>query len=266
MNVMGFRDTLKKILGRKSKIEALESDLKRFNTDLKRSNERSEALQSATNFGTNEEKHIENYEKQPISRFPQLSQLIERKKSDPIELQKESLQLGVAAGYTGKSIREIESSLNRIETQMTSKDWFVSNYEDKTNRTLETVVELKKALEKHDLSASERFNAIQSALKRMSGVAMGAPEPIRRELMAEIESIQSSLPLTPRMEQLVNVVKMSGKLSYDDLEQKMNLSRSALRGLLANTTKRTNEIERFSLDGNRWVRYVHPKTTQISDI
>ena len=41
------------------------------------------------------------------------------------ELHKESIQLGLAAGYTGRSIHDINSSLNRIESILPSKEWLL---------------------------------------------------------------------------------------------------------------------------------------------
>ena len=65
------------------------------------------------------------------------------------------------------------------------------------------------------------------------------------------------------MDKLIEIVKNKGNLSYDELADDLNITRSALRGLLSNTLKRTSEIERFSKSGKGWVRYKHPKTTQI---
>jgi type I site-specific restriction endonuclease len=226
---MGLRQKLKQIFGIGAKDKALQSDLKRF-----------KALESASNLIPED-----SSESAEVSR--------------PLELQKDSLQLGIAAGYTGKFIREIERSLGRIESQMVSKDWFTSSFEDRTPELIEVLDNIKTVIHEHDSNVSQRFKALESALNRIQSIAAKSPEPIKQELMKEVEIISSTLPLTSKMKELVSAVKETGKLSYDDLCTKLNITRSSLRGLLANTMKRTNEIERFSVGGKGWVRY---KTTE----
>ncbi len=265
---MGIIKKLMKIFGKGDDIEALQSDLKRFSSDLERSNERFKALESAPKRlidREKEQKTNEFYENLSSHGIKQVSRTDQDEESS-VELQKESLQLGVAAGYTGRAIKEIESSLNRIESQMTSKDWVLSNFEDKTNKSLELLLDIKNMVDEHDKSASNRLEALQSALNRLSNVARMAPEPLKKEMLEEIESIESNLPLTPKMKELVEVVKQHGKISYDDLVNELSVSRSSLRGLITNSTKRTDEIKRFSVDGKGWVAYKYPKTSQINEI
>jgi hypothetical protein len=57
------------------------------------------------------------------------------------------------------------------------------------------------------------------------------------------------------MEELVSLVKSSKEISYDELAAKLNITISALRGLLSTTAQRTNKIERFMVDGKGWVRF-----------
>jgi len=261
---MGIFTKLKQIFTRTKKEEAIQSDSNRFKSDSKRFNKRFKALESDSNFATYDKKFDKKYQDEGHLEISQPPLDQEQKLSEPIELQKESLQLGVAAGYTGRYIKEIEASLNRIETQMVSKDWFSSKFGDQSTKTLETLKDIKNVLERHDSSALKRFEAIENALIRMNSVAKDVPEPIKQKLINEIESIKSNLPLTHKMSRLVEVVKESGKISYDELASRLGISRSALRGLLSNTMKRTNEIERYSVDNKGWVRYKYPKTTQIS--
>ena len=253
---MGFFDKFTKIFKKK---ESIESASKRSDSDLKRSNNRFKALESASNFTNNREKIAKQHEN---SYSDTTASLEPAEISSPVELQKESLQLGVAAGYTGRAIREIESSLTRIERGMASREWMSATFgnQQKTNQLL---TEIKEILKIHDSNASKRFEAIEIALNRMILSAKTAPEPLKNSLISEIEAIRANLPLTPKMRRLLVVVKESGKISYDDLASRLNITRSALRGLLANTMKRTTEIERFSMAGKGWVRYKHPKTTQI---
>ena len=252
---MGIIEKIKSFFIKESEGAALQSASKRFNSDLKRSNQRFKSLQSASNFAHESKEYDKNYENQGFSAPTQLSQ--------PIELEKESLQLGVAAGYTGKSIREIESSLARIESQMTSKDWFISNFEDNSPEIIEILNHIKNTLERHDSSALNRFEALESALNRLSSTARTAPESVKRELVEQIDAIRSNLPLTSKMKELVETVREHKEISYDELCQKLGVTRSSLRGLLSNTMKRTGEIERHSIGGKGHVAYKHPNTTQI---
>jgi len=263
---MGILKKIKKLFGKGDDLEALQSDLKRFSSDLKRSNKRFKALESASNRpinSQNEEKSDDFYENTSSSGLKQLSRP-KPEDEDSVELQKESLQLGVAAGYTGRAIKEIESSLNRIESQMASKDWISSKIGNKSDKSLELLLDVKDMLQEHDKSASNRLEAIQSALNRMSNTARMIPEPIRKELLEDIASIETNLPLTPKMQELVDTVKSHNRISYGDLVRELDVTRSSLRGLISNTIKRTDEIERFSVEGKGWVRYKYPKTTQIS--
>ena len=236
---MGLRQKLKRVFRIGAKDEAIQSDLKR-----------SKALESASNI------KAKSISKTPVE---------PAEPSQSLEIQKDSLQLGIAAGYTGKFIREIERSLGRIESHMVSKDWFASKFDDHSHELIEVLSSIKAQLQDHDNNMSERFKALESASNRIQSIATKAPTPIKQQLMKEVETIEAALPLSSKMKKLVSIVKESGKLSYDELCTKLNLSRSSLRGLLANTMKRTNEIERFSVGGKGWVRYKHPKTTQIPD-
>lgn len=244
---MGLRDKIKKIFVKESENESIQSDSNRFNSDLKRSNNRFKAIESASNFTNYEQKHDKEYENQGSSTVTKLSH--------PLELQRESLQLGVAAGYTGKSLREIESSLSRIESQMPSKDWFTTNFEDNSQDILNLLTYVKNLLEKHDSSASNRLESIENALNRLSSTARTSPEPVRQKIVREIETIRSNLPLTSKMKQLVRIVQENGDISYENLASNLGISKSSLRGLLSNTIKRTDKISRHSVNGNGHVKY-----------
>ncbi|MFQ6120579.1 MAG: hypothetical protein ACE5KE_11945, partial [Methanosarcinales archaeon] len=101
---MGISDFLSKIFRKKRQVEGIQASQIAAN-DLKR---------------TKSEKD-----------FDKVS--LESGQSSPVlEVQKDSLQLGIAAGYTGRSLKGIESSLNRIEAQMPTKDWFISYFGDQT--------------------------------------------------------------------------------------------------------------------------------------
>lgn len=172
------------------------------------------------------------------------------KPSPSISLEKESFGLGLAAGFTGKSLREIEYSLSRIENQMTTKDWFLATFEDRTPELMELI----KAL---DRNGQTRYEAIQSSIDKLKEMSKTLPEPIKSSLSAEISAIELNLPLTPKMEEALSVIKETGEISYEDLAKRLNLTEvSGLRGLMANMNKRTKDVERFTRGGKGWVKYV----------
>lgn len=236
---MGFLQNLMQLLRRQPKNESLAIASKQ-NEALEQRSESLEALQ----------KRFESLSKAPqaleSAQAIQSAPLVEETSS--IELQKDSIQLGLAAGYTGRTLKEIESSLTRIESQVVTKDWFLSQFEDRTPELLDL-------FRKHDENEQKRFEAIQTLLISLQQVAEKAPEPVRTELFQEIDAIEHQLPLTPKMNELLSIVKNSKEISYDDLHTKLNITVSALRGLLANMTKRTIQIERFEKDSKGWVRY-----------
>ncbi len=142
------------------------------------------------------------------------------------EIERDSYQLGLAAGYTGRSIKEIEASLTRIEAQMVTKDWF----------------EIK--LQQID----RRIEDIEKAL----GIIKGAAPGIEQQKLA----ITKRMPLTRRMEDVLKGIKEAGEISFADLALKMNMDVSDLRSLLSIMTKRTNAVERFRIHRVGWVKYV----------
>lgn len=187
---------------------------------------------------------------QERSKSPEeIKEIEEEQAPSVIELQKDSLQLGVAAGYTGRSIKQIESSLSRIESQMPTRDWFSSQFEDRTP-------ELINLFEKHEKNEQKRFEAMQNVLASLQKTAEKAPEPLKREISEQIMAMERQLPLTPKMKKLLQVVKETKEISYEGLHIKLDISVSALRGLLSNMAKRTDQIDRFEKDGKGWVRYI----------
>jgi len=224
MDLFGF---VKRFFGKKAQPEALQSASKRSEA----LQQRSEALESGPEYLEKE------------------SSTISDESAPSIELEKDSVQLGIAAGYTGRALRDIESSMNRIESQMTTKDWF----DIKFGPQLQELIEFLKQHEKQD---QLRFEALQSVILSLSGLAEQAPKDIKAKLYEQINVIESQLPLTPKMTEAVHIIKSQGEISYDDLAKRLNLVNiSSLRGLLSNMLKRTKEIERFEKDGKGWVRY-----------
>lgn len=172
----------------------------------------------------------------------------------PAEIEESSFKLGVAGGYTGRSIRSIEDALNRIEAQMVTRDWFSVQFEDKTPDLIQEITKLHQEMQIHDQNEEKRFEIIQNILERMRNVANIAPNDVKLQLLDQIKAVESQMPLTRKMEELISTVKSPGKISYDELAGKLNITVSALRGLLSTTLQRTNKIERFMVDGKGWVR------------
>lgn len=218
---MVFLDQLRRLFGKKAPSQTLQAPLEALQIDsnrFKALEQRSESMQ------------------------------IEEEPSE-IELQKESLQLGIAAGYTGRSLKSIESSLNRIESLMVTKDWFVSQFEDRTP-------ELIQLFKMYDDQDQKRFEILQNSINSIKSIASISPEPIKTQLTNQIQTMETQLSLTPRMQDLLSIVSQYKEISYDDLSKRLNLTVSSLRGLLSNMTERTSQIERFNKYGKGWVRFI----------
>jgi|SRR3989304_3057541 len=166
-------------------------------------------------------------------------------------VEKDSYHLGLAAGYTGKSIRSIEDSLSRIESQMVTKDWFSVTFEDNSPKIIEK-------LDKIDQNTAKIVENIEKILKSMEMTVFHAPEPLKTELYGHIQAIQNQLPLTPKQQMLIFVVKEVKEISYTNLANRLGITEDGLRGLLSITIRKANlasVMERFERNGKGWVRY-----------
>lgn len=161
-----------------------------------------------------------------------------------IEIEKDSLQLGIAAGFTGRSLRNIEDSLARIEGQMVTKDWMT--------------ITVKGDLE-------QRLAEIQASLDSIAGAAAGLPEGTRQQIIGQVSRIRAQLQPTSRMMEMLSIVKETGEISYEDLAARLGISISSLRGLLSLASYRTPEIERFERKNKGWVRYKESSQAMQSD-
>lgn len=221
---MGIVSFFRKLFGKKAQEEAVESLTQ------------SQITQSLTQIPK---------EAVAVTTYPETHELSPPPK---MELERDSLQLGIAAGYTGRSIRDIEASLSRIEVQMTTKDWFLANFEDRTPELIEL-------LKQHDENEEKRLNNIQKALNSLRGIAEAAPEPLKTQILAQVQAVEEA-HLRPKMQMLIQTVKEAREISYTDLAQKLNISEDALRGLVSQIVKKTNKIERFKRNKKGWVRYI----------
>ena len=161
--------------------------------------------------------------------------LEEPKTEEKLEISKPSLELGVAAGYVGRSIKDIEASLQRIESQMATKDWVILNVLDP----------LKKFLD-------EKFEELKEILKERK-VKLGEKE--------------KEFVLSEKMRKILDILKERGEngISYVELSQLLGISVSSLRGLLSIMSKHVKNLERFSVNKQGWVRLKEEKLSDISD-
>ena len=172
---------------------------------------------------------------------------------DDIRFEKESVKLGLAAGVAGRSIHDISSSLNRIETMMVTKDWFSAN--SKSQQLYELLTTVKSILESHDKHSIEKFESIERFLDRLSSIAQKAPEPIKSELTTEIKAVEAEIPLSPKMVEALGIVYETGEINYKDLSTRLGYKDvSSLRSLLSHMLERTKKIEKFEKNGEKWVR------------
>lgn len=140
------------------------------------------------------------------------------------EIERDSYYLGLAAGYTGKAIKDLESSVVRIESQMATKDWVT-------------------------IKLQEQAQFIENQFEDIKRILRVPKEPS--------EQIRPSrkLPLSSRMEKVLLAVKDAREISYEDLALKLGIGISDLRSLLSIMANRTDFIERFKIGRCGWVRY-----------
>ena len=171
--------------------------------------------------------------KDKVIESPSLTHSITQLEQQPPQttaIEQDSYHLGLAAGYTGKSIKDIESSLARIESQMISRDWFLIHYQTLTQQVTETMSLMRRILEQ----------------LAKSGYKM----PI-------ISTPSADLPkITPKMALLVDIARDSGEISYEDLSKRLGLSTiHGLRSLVSEASKQIPELQRFKKGRKGWLKY-----------
>lgn len=176
-------------------------------------------------------------------------------KDDKINLEKESLQLGLAAGITGRSIHDINRTLQRIEALMVTREWMSAN--DKSPEIIRILDALRSILDSHDRKTNAIFERILPSLDRISTLSDQVSEPIKSQLKAQITEIEEETPLRGKMTEAFAIIKESVEISYKDLTVKLGYKDvSSTRSLLTRMRDRTHEIESFDKPGGRWVRYI----------
>lgn len=166
------------------------------------------------------------------------SPVLESHEPSQLEIERDSLQLGIAAGYTGRSIKDIDSALNRIESQMVTKDWLE--------------IKLHQTMKEHENKLEIRFNRIEKVISPLLDMLHEIPRTGIEQIKEKIEGIR----LTRKMNEVLQVVQASKEISYDNLAMKLNIERDNLRGLLSKIAKRTDKIQRFERNNNGWVRWI----------
>ncbi len=162
-----------------------------------------------------------------------------------LEIEKESLQLGMAAGYTGRSLRDIESSLIRIESQMATKEWMAAE-------VMPILYHLKEKYAKVD-AIEQKLNNLSMDLAKLGQIASTLPEPAKTNVQKELDSMEI---LSWRMREILSIVKQRGEISYEELAAHLNYKdKSALRSILSAMVKRTSDIERFERENKGWIKY-----------
>jgi hypothetical protein len=161
-----------------------------------------------------------------------------------IRLQKDALELGLAAGYAGRSLHSIESSLERLESVVATKDWLSERFND--------------LMAAHETNEQKRFETIVSILSSLYKITEKAPLEIKPELKQITRTIEAQTKgnLTPRMMRLIQAVKQEGEISYRDLAPKLFISEDCLRGLVSIVLRKSNDIEKFEKEGKGWLRQV----------
>jgi iron-sulfur cluster repair protein YtfE (RIC family) len=172
-------------------------------------------------------------------------------KREDINLQKDALELGLAAGYAGRSLKSIENTLERLESIVISKDW--ANQE---------IIPLIKSI---DANEQRRFTSLVSIINSIGKVAEKSPSGLRKELLNISEQLEEHGNLTKRMVRLINVVKEVGEINYTDLANKMDMTEDGLRSLVSLVCRKTNELQRFRRGDKTWVKYAS-NTAELSEL
>ena len=174
-----------------------------------------------------------------------------------IRLQKDALELGLAAGYAGHSLKSIEGSLERLESMTLTKQWAEAY--------------LLPLLKSIDDNEQKRFETLLSVLNHLRDASYKMPRDVQLALekpIHEIEKEVSKSPkLTPQTQKLFSILKEVGEISYSDLYKRMGMeSEDGLRGFISVVNKKfPDKIDRFEKEGRKkWVRLKRVQNDSIS--
>ncbi|MEM5797092.1 MAG: hypothetical protein QW813_00270 [Candidatus Aenigmatarchaeota archaeon] len=164
-----------------------------------------------------------------------------------IQLQKDALELGLAAGYASHLLKSIENSIERLESMVLTKQW-AETY----------LLPLLKSIADNE---QKRFETLLSVLNHLRNTSYKLPKNVQTLLEKPILDIEKEVTkspkLTPQMQKLFSILKEVGEISYSDLSKRMGMkSEDGLRGFLSIVNKKfPGTIDRFEKEGKRkWVR------------
>jgi len=177
----------------------------------------------------------------------------EKEEKSTISIDKESLKVGMAAGYISRSLISIEDGIERIENSMPSKEWITMNLLSKIEQIQQVMYNIREILMDHERNEEKRFEVLLEAITKLKTVASSLPEPIKTEILSTAASLKSAA-LTPKMKQILDILKEKGEISYQELAERLGITTDGLRGILSRMVKICDEIERFEKDGKGWVR------------
>ena len=171
-----------------------------------------------------------------------------------ISIDKESLKVGMAAGYISRSLINIEEGVERIETLMPSKEWITMNLTPKLEQIQQVVVSIRDIIMNHERNEERRFEVLLDAINKLKTLAPSLPEPTKTEILSTVTSLKSAA-LTPKMQQILDILKEKREISYQELAERLGITIDGLRGMLSRMVKVCDEIERFEKDGKGWIRF-----------
>ncbi len=170
-----------------------------------------------------------------------------------ISIDKESLKVGMAAGYISRSLISIEDGIERIETLMPSKEWISMNLTPKIEQMQQAILNIRDVLMNHERNEEKRFEVLLEAITKLKTLAFTLPEPTKTEILSTVTSLKSA-SLTPKMQQIIDILKERKEISYQELAEKLGITTDGLRGILSRMVRVCDEIERFEKDGKGWIK------------
>jgi len=177
----------------------------------------------------------------------------EKEGKPTISIDKESLKVGMAAGYISRSLISIEDGIERIEISMPSKEWITMNILPKIEQVQQAIYNIREILMDHERNEEKRFEVLLEAINKLKTIAPSLPEPIKTEILSTAASLKSAA-LTPKMQQILDILKERREISYQELAEKLGITTDGLRGILSRMVKVCDEVERFEKDGKGWIR------------
>ncbi|MEM5874808.1 MAG: winged helix-turn-helix transcriptional regulator [Candidatus Aenigmatarchaeota archaeon] len=176
-----------------------------------------------------------------------------------LEEKEKELPTGIIIGYTSKTLKNIEEGILRLEKSLPDKEWLKAELNEYFTKVIESLKIALKAIDEHESRSNLRYESIESALNRIEEIALSLKESTQKEqIIREISEIRKNMPLSPRMQQILEMLKEKKEMSYEEIAQSIGISVSALRGLLSEMCRRTDMVERFEKDGKGWLRFKSP--------